>query len=86
MKQTSRTRGVPAHLRGAPSLKMYPPPSDRDGERDIFINVLEPGRFRLRLWSEREMAQFAPDERPAGLMFKDGVWFVFDLAPSRGTV
>lgn len=49
--------------------------------RDVYINIQDPGRYRLRFWTEAEFAALAEHERPASSRRKGSIIYAFEYAP-----
>lgn len=58
---------------GAAGLKIYAPPAAPD-DRNVYVDVPRPGRYRLRGWTELEWASMDPGERPETWCRKGSVW------------
>lgn len=83
----SRTTPSQHPLRPTPSdaeLKIYNPAPVPVSDRDVLIQIHEPGWYRLRMWADRDFVRIPEGKVPPGVRTKKGVRYVFDDVPPIG--
>ena len=80
----NRAHGTRAAARRASAgpLRVFRP--EESGGREVRIHVLDPGWYRLRMWTPEEWSGLAPGEVPAGVMVKGGLYYLLDVPPDQG--